>query len=137
MLRAPQSQGDITSGGVHVNAVEDPNVGVDASLEDDLHELEVQFAFTEPRSGARPNLAISEKIFEARIDPTNEVSAFVYRWENSSIEAYQEIAADMQLDPLRMIVSGQVFDVGLSELKSMQRDPTLQAVLRNFPPCGP
>jgi len=116
------------------NNQEDP-----IQFDDLLHDSDVQFAFTEPRA-ALPEWDDSTIEWNEMRDlkvPVEEITEFVLRWENLTLEQYVAAHADMQLDPFRMVVKGHAYDVTSEDVLAMPDQPQTRRVLEFLPPTGP
>lgn len=109
-----------------------------ASFEEDLHELEVEYALTEPRqSGVLKKDHISEQLMASLQLSVHEIHAFIFRWENLPLEDYVRQHRDLQLDPFRMIVNGEVADISSGHVAAMTKDKTIDRLHQHFPRVGP
>jgi hypothetical protein len=111
------------------------------NIPDDFHESEVEYALTEPRhfGGRLERDSITDdewNRFEGVSE--HEIQAFIYRWENSTLEDYVKNIRDLQVDSLRLIIHGEIADVSYDEgMKLSVEDPTITALHKRFPPVGP
>ena len=104
-----------------------------------LEEVDLHFATTEPRPGGRH--FIDEQEFRNHQESFDEydVANFVMRWENLTIEEYKKHAKELQTDSLTMVVAGIKEEIGMEESTVWEpsKDNKISKILQAFPPVGP